>query len=302
LSRRAQLNPELFVFEPEKHYPWRVFERVTVAVITFNRLDYSRKLFASLQQNTHMPFELLVIENGSDDGTREFLEELSQHWPHCRVVHNRRNIGKTRAVLQIRDMVEDGLVVLFDNDAEMLSNYWLVHLLKAYHAARLTLGTTDIAFGFRLLNCEEYGFRCALSHDVLRIPSAQNALPRTSYAALSKDDPSGGPLLDEEVVVGWTDFLIGVARSFPVSVFKQIRLEDAFPTYATGEDGYVSAEMDRLGCRYGYIENGPVVRHNDWPYADEKVALFDRMGTQRAVVDRHYIRWKLRNLIGRARR
>jgi glycosyltransferase involved in cell wall biosynthesis len=298
MSRRDQYNPPLFQFDPVQAYPWRVFDRITVATVTFNRIEYTRKFLNALERYAQMPFELLVIENASEDGSREMLRELAPQWPHLRVVENRRNVGMNRALLQIRDIVQDGMVVLTNIDIEILSNYFLVHLQKAFHAARLNLGTSDVGFGVRLLNCEEYGFRFATRHQTLPIPADSNAQPRTSYAAVSKDDSRTNRLLDEEVVVGWSDFLLG-PTILPVSVFKQFRLEDLYPLMIGGDDAFMSAEMKRLGVLFGYIENGPVARHNDWPYSEDKIAFYESIATKRAVTDVHYLRWKLKRTMRR---
>ncbi len=132
---------------------------------------------------------------------------------------------------------------------------------------------------------------------------AQNAPPRTSYAVTSKDSADQDRLLDEEVVVGWTEFLLGGCTALPVSVFKRMRLEELYPLRLGGEDPFMSAELRRMGIPFGYIENGPVARHNDWPYTEEKIALYDRLTRERAVTDLPYLRRALRSrwrrLIGR---
>jgi hypothetical protein len=289
-------NPDLFAFDPARSYAWRAFDRVTVAVIAWNRLEMTQAFFRGLYRTTHLPVEVLVVDNGSEDATPDYLAALAAAHPEIRVIANRRNIGKPRALLQIQQAVTDGLVVMFDNDIELLSNYWLVHVLKAFHAARLRYGTTDFAFGLRLINCEEYGFRFAVQQEVLPIPHAANDLPRTSYAAASKDTPDPSSLLDEQVVIGWTGHLLGGTGAMPVSVLKQLRLDEMYPKAIGGDDTHVSAELRRLGVRFGYIENGPVARHNDWPYTEEKVELYTALMQQRTVTDLPYLRWKWRDL------
>ena len=300
MSRRDQYNPELFQYDPTATYPWQVFDRVTVATVTFNRLEYTRRFFNALERYAQMPFDMLVIDNASEDGSVAFLHGLKEQWPRLRVVGNRQNVGLNRALLQIRDLVEDGMVVLMDLDIEVLSNYFLVHLQKAFHAARLNLGSADVGFGVRLLNGEEYGFRFARRHQVLPIPAARNSEPRTSYAAASKDEADASRRLDEEVVVGWSDFLLG-PTILPASVFRQFRLEELYPLMIGGDDAFMSAEMQRLGVPFGYIENGPVARHNDWPYTEDKIAYYESIATTRAVTDRHYVRWKLGQVVRRLR-
>jgi hypothetical protein len=48
----------------------------------------------------------------------------------------------------------------------------------------------------------------------------------------------------------------------------------------------------------GYLENGPVARHLDWPYSEEKIRLYAELTRTRAVTDLSYLRWKIRRLFG----
>ena len=291
-------NPELFTFDPQADYAWRVFDRITIATVTFNRLEHTQRLVDSLLRLSQLPFDLLVIDNASEDGTQAWLRDLAAKVPSLQVVENARNVGKGRALLQIRDLVADGLLILFDNDIEILSNYWLVHLQKAFHALRLAGSGTDAVLGIRLLNCEEYGFRHAATRAVLAIPGTANALPRTSYAAASRasGDPVGA--LEEQVVIGWTDFLIGACMAMPAALFRRIRLEEYYPLKLGGDEAFIMSELARLGAPAGYIENGPVARHNDWPYSEAKIALYRKLTRERAVTDLPWLRWKLRRLAG----
>jgi glycosyltransferase involved in cell wall biosynthesis len=298
---RERFNPELFAYDPARTYAWQPFQRVTATVITWNRLEWTKVFFDTLRRRAGMPLEVLAIDNASEDGTPEYLAELAATWPGFRVIQNRRNVGKSRAMLQIQKELTDGLAVMFDSDIELLSNYWLVHLQKAYHAARLRFGNTDVAFGLRPLNCEEYGFGFTYSQEILPIPHAANDLPRTSYAAVSKDSPDKDHLLDEQVIVGWTGHLMGNNMNMPVSVLKRLRLDELYPVGIGADDTHVSAELKRLKVPFGYIQNGPIVRHNDWPYTDEKVEIYTRMMQTRMVTDLPYVRWKLKALVRKLR-
>ena len=287
-------NPVLFVYEPGQDYSWQVFDHVTVAVITWNRIDLTRRFFDALAETTRAPVDVLVIDNGSTDGTVEYLRQCAGAHPGLRVIANGQNLGKPRALRQIQQALPpEGLVVLFDNDIEMLSYFWLVHVQKAFHAARLRLGHARVAFGIRMVNCEEYGFRYTQRLEVLPIPAAQNNLPRTSYAAQSKDTPGAEPG-EEQVVIGWTGFLMGGVRAIPNAIFRQIRLDTLYPSGIGADDAFISAELDRLGVPFGTIENGPIARHNDWPYSDAKIALYATLTRQRTVTDGYYLWWKIR--------
>lgn len=55
-------------------------DRVCAMVMTWNRKDLVRRCLHSLQAQTRPPDEILILNNGSTDGTREMLrEEFSQH-------------------------------------------------------------------------------------------------------------------------------------------------------------------------------------------------------------------------------
>ena len=294
-------RPKLFVFDPQREYSWRMFDDITVATVTFNRLEFTKAFLNSVLKYSHLPHRWLIVDNGSTDGTVDYLRAWAREVPNVELVENPRNLGLLRALQQIRDRLVGGLLVYCDNDMEVLSSYWLVLVMKAFHAARLTLGHSDVALGMRMLNLDEYGFRYTSRHAVLPIPHAMNAEPRTSYATCSKDDPDASHRLDETVVVGWTAYLMGGAFALPAKLFRQVRLEQCYPMYIGGTDAFVSQELERLGVPMGYVENGPVMRHNDWPYSEQKLELYARLTTTRAVTDWTYVRWKLRDLLRRLR-
>ena len=301
MNDASTFNPALFAYEPGRRYRWEPYPRVTVATMTFNRLSHTRTFLTSLYQKTQTPFDLVVLDNDSQDGSREFLREFAAKTSNVRLIENRKNVGLGRGLLQIRDAVDGDLLVFFDNDIELLSTYWIVHLQKAYHAWRLARGDRPVSLGLRMLNQEEYGFRCAERRETFAIPAAANELPRTSFAKFGKDDPDPARRLEEEVVIGFTDHLCGGAWSCPVPLYKQVEWEKLYPKYLGGEDGFYTAECRRLGAAVGYVENGPIVRHNDWPYTPDKIALYERLTRTRAVFDWAYVKQRLAAVFRRQR-
>ncbi len=299
MNNASTFNPQLFAYEAGRRYCWEPFPRVTVATITFNRLAHTQTFLASLYRKTQTPFDLLILDNDSHDGSREWLRDFAAKTANVRLVENRKNVGLGRGLLQIRDEVDGDLLAYFDNDIEILSTYWIVHLQKAYCAWRLAHREQPIALGLRMLNQEEYGFRNAQRIQVLPLSAANNELPRTSFAKWSKDDPDPAHRLEEEVVLGFTDHLCGGAWSCAVPLYKQVQWEKLYPKYLGGEDGFFTAECRRLGAEVAYIENGPIVRHNDWPYTEDKIALYQRLTQTRAVFDWPYVKQKLGSMFGR---
>lgn len=297
MSQDSKFNPELFRFDPAETYKWHVFPKTTLAIVTWNRLEYTKKLLDSLLRLTHIPHEFLIVDNGSTDGTAEFLQAFAEGDQTVRLILNGSNIGKARAYCQIQDAATDGLIVLFDNDLELLSNYWLLHVQKAFHAIYLNSEIRDVATAIRVVNCDEYGFRNSGRHEILPIPADRNSPPRSSFSSFDKSTADAANLLDESVVMGWTEFLTGNSViALPVSLLKKLPLDEQYPVFIGGVDSYFCKCIRDCGGRLGYIENGPVARHNDWPYTAEKIAAYESMVGRRARFDLHYLRWKLRDL------
>ncbi len=55
-------------------------ELVTLVMCLYNQLALTRACLASLRETTE-PFRLVVIDNGSTDGTREFLQRFEAPYP-----------------------------------------------------------------------------------------------------------------------------------------------------------------------------------------------------------------------------
>src|SRR5256885_5610195 len=62
---------------------------VSIVVVTFNSLPYIRECVASIEKQSYKRRELVVIDNASSDGTREFFLDRSVEG----VILNERNIG-----------------------------------------------------------------------------------------------------------------------------------------------------------------------------------------------------------------
>ena len=66
--------------------------KITVVMSTFNRCEMLKESLQSILEQTYKDYELIVIDNGSTDGTRKFLEDVAAK--DTRIVYIRN--GKTK--------------------------------------------------------------------------------------------------------------------------------------------------------------------------------------------------------------
>jgi glycosyltransferase involved in cell wall biosynthesis len=94
---------------------------VSVVVPLYNEVlnlpDLYRELTASLE-TLRRPFELILVDDGSTDGTRERLVELEERDARVRPVLLRRNFGQTAAFSAGFDRARGAVVVTSDGDLQ----------------------------------------------------------------------------------------------------------------------------------------------------------------------------------------
>lgn len=65
--------------------------RVTVLLTCYNHLDYLPSALSSVFEQSYQDFDVVALDDGSTDGTREWLASLNH--PRVRVVLNEENLG-----------------------------------------------------------------------------------------------------------------------------------------------------------------------------------------------------------------
>jgi GT2 family glycosyltransferase len=104
---------------------------VSVVVVNWNRRDLLRACLVSLANQTHRSFEVVVVDNGSEDGSTGLVKTLAQAYPvRLHLIENSVNRGFCAANNQGFAATESDLVALLNNDAEADPG-WLMALESA---------------------------------------------------------------------------------------------------------------------------------------------------------------------------
>jgi glycosyltransferase involved in cell wall biosynthesis len=93
---------------------------LSVVIPVFNEEDSLQPLHRALGAALGgMSYELVFVDDGSVDGSRERLEKLAGEDPdHTRVVELRRNFGQTAAIAAGIDYSNGEVIVLMDADMQ----------------------------------------------------------------------------------------------------------------------------------------------------------------------------------------
>lgn len=103
-------------------------------LVTYNRLPMLRRCLASLLEKTRgISFEIVVWDNASTDGTREYLDDLASRHDVINVIHNQENVGVNGVAAAVRRSRGFYLVEM-DDDVIDVPDGWLAGMIEAFRA------------------------------------------------------------------------------------------------------------------------------------------------------------------------
>jgi glycosyltransferase involved in cell wall biosynthesis len=109
---------------------------VTVVTVNYNSLAQLRALLTGLERYTTEPIEVIVVDNASSDGSREFLRSRRDVRPLLLPANVGHGFGLDLAVLSASTSV----VVAFDIDAFPVSPGWLPAVLDPLESGAVVAG------------------------------------------------------------------------------------------------------------------------------------------------------------------
>ncbi|BAO44265.1 glycosyltransferase [Thiolapillus brandeum] len=102
----------------------------SVIVLTYNNLEFTKACLHSLEHQTHYPnWELIIVDNGSDDDTVEYLEQYARENPRVTLVLNGNNHGFAAGNNHGMQVAKGEYLILLNNDTYTTCG-WLYGLLR----------------------------------------------------------------------------------------------------------------------------------------------------------------------------
>ena len=159
--------------------------RVAIVVLNYKGIQDTIECVASLLNQTYKSYTIVIVENGSNDGSAEKLKELQKkHKDFIHVLYNEKNLGFDGGVnTGIRWGLEHAYdyIALFNNDATADKN-WVTHLVASAidQGSGLTTGLLLLADGKKIDSTGDWFSKWGLSFPRNRGDSTKKA-PAAEY-------------------------------------------------------------------------------------------------------------------------
>jgi len=111
--------------------------KISILVLAWNGYNETYKTLEALFLNTTVPFELILIDNGSTDGTEKLFDEIvegkftNQFCLNRKVIHNKENLGVSKGYnVGLKEISDDSnYISIFSNDW-IISQNWAEKLIE----------------------------------------------------------------------------------------------------------------------------------------------------------------------------
>src|SRR5262249_10340775 len=103
---------------------------VSIVIPVWNELEFTRRCLAAIQKTTQQPYEIIVVNNGSTDGTTEYLNQLTGK---VKVVNHPENVGFVQGCNSGAKEARGKYILLLNNDTEPQTG-WLEALVETLEA------------------------------------------------------------------------------------------------------------------------------------------------------------------------
>lgn len=109
--------------------------KVAIFTLTKDRLDLTKKMFETMWNTNKYPYDHYIVDNGSTDGTKEYLEALWRNGKIKHIIYNSENKGIAVASNQALDVISDKYDIIgkVDNDIHFKTEGWLDSMISVFN-------------------------------------------------------------------------------------------------------------------------------------------------------------------------
>ncbi len=106
------------------------FEGTSIVIPTYNQLNMIKPCMDSIVQNTNVPYEIIVVDNASTDGTADYLRSL-EGLVRFRLLESNRGFA---GAVNVGMMMAKGRTIMLLNNDTLVTKSWLENLLACLNS------------------------------------------------------------------------------------------------------------------------------------------------------------------------
>lgn len=116
--------------EPEKPL------KIAIFTLTYDRLEYTKLTLNSLRENAGYPYDHFIVDNGSTDGTAQWLMDNKTQYNIKGLILNKENVGISKASNQALDRMKTvdkyDIIIKLDNDCLLETKNILLDIMELF--------------------------------------------------------------------------------------------------------------------------------------------------------------------------
>jgi GT2 family glycosyltransferase len=127
---------------------------LSIIILTYNNLLYTRKTLASIKKYTKLPYEVIIVDNASTDSTVEYLKNNS----NLIIIFNEKNLGFPAGCNQGISIAKGKYILILNNDVIVTENWVanMIHYFKNPQVGIVVPITNKISGDQKDYNCPQY--------------------------------------------------------------------------------------------------------------------------------------------------
>jgi GT2 family glycosyltransferase/Tfp pilus assembly protein PilF len=123
---KAALKPGWIQIEARpRREAYALSKKVSIVILGFNQMAYTKKCVDSIRRHTRQDYELILVDNGSKDGTEQFFRAV----PGAKVIRNETNLGVAKGWNQGMRVASGEYILILNNDV-IVGPDWLENMVR----------------------------------------------------------------------------------------------------------------------------------------------------------------------------